>query len=465
MIRARTATLSSFVLVLDALVVFFAMWGAFRGHEVLRPFVPMLEGTPARGMLLVFAVAALPIHLVLVVMLGVHRSVERGLTSGALVLALVKLACLEFLALAALGFLTQSVVNRSIVAIYLGLSFVIMFVAHALIRRWWRYQHASGQARTRVLVVGDAGTAALERLKARVAAGPWPDVIVGRVGDGSDTLGSLAELGEVLHREAVDRVVFLPPFHQPGEQLDALAECEKIGVPALFALELEQPLEARPTVGRLHGESWIVFDVAPKRPELLALKHAGDFLLTVLGLIVLLPILALVGLAILVTMGRPVFFVQERAGLHGRTFRMFKFRTMVPDAEARKVALLAANEMSGPVFKVTNDPRITPLGAFLRQTSLDELPQLFNVLTGAMSLVGPRPLPSAEQARITGWHRRRLSMKPGITGLWQVSGRSDVDFENWMELDLRYIDEWSLGRDFLLLLRTIPAVLVGRGAK
>jgi lipopolysaccharide/colanic/teichoic acid biosynthesis glycosyltransferase len=163
-------------------------------------------------------------------------------------------------------------------------------------------------------------------------------------------------------------------------------------------------------------------------------------------------------------MGRPVIFAADRAGLNGRAFRMYKFRTMKLGAEADRAGLEAANEMSGPVFKIASDPRVTPLGRFLRKYSLDELPQLFNVLTGSMSLVGPRPLPVGEQEQIRGWQRRRLSMKPGVTGLWQVSGRSGINFEEWMALDLQYVDEWSLLLDLQVLLRTIPAVLVGRGA-
>jgi len=156
--------------------------------------------------------------------------------------------------------------------------------------------------------------------------------------------------------------------------------------------------------------------------------------------------------------------VQPRAGLYGRSFRMVKFRSMVQGAEAQRETLGDSNEMSGPVFKIKADPRVTRLGRVLRKTSLDELPQLFNVLNGSMSLVGPRPLPLMEQRQIRGWQRRRLSMKPGITGLWQVSGRNDLDFEEWMLLDLEYIDDWSLGLDLSILLRTLPVVLFGRGA-
>ena len=185
------------------------------------------------------------------------------------------------------------------------------------------------------------------------------------------------------------------------------------------------------------------------------------------GLLLLLaaPLLILVALAILLTMGRPILFVQERIGRRGRRFSMLKFRTMVIDAERQKSELQHLNEAGGPVFKAAADPRVTRLGSFLRRSSIDELPQLINVLNGSMSIIGPRPLPVAEQQNIRGHHRRRLALKPGITGLWQVSGRSNITFEAWMELDLRHVDEWSLGLDLKILLLTIPAVLFGRGAR
>lgn len=465
MTRTRAASLSTLLLALDALAVVVSMAAAFLLHDALRGRVSFLESTPEARMFAVFVAVALPVHVALTALVGLHRSIERGLSVAALVVELVKLAALELAVLGTLTYLTQSVINRSIVALHLAFVPLLMFTARALVSRWWRFQHASGQAQLRLLVIGDVDTPAYERLRARSSSGPWPDAWVGRLGNGPDRLGPVSALADVLREEAVDRVVFLPPYHQPGEQLAALSVCETVGVPAMFALEFEQPLRARPQVGRLHDEPFVVFDVAPKRPELLALKHALDFAFTAVGVVLLLPVFAAVALAVFVTMGRPVFFIQERAGLYGRRFRMLKFRTMVKDAESRREELLAANEMSGPVFKVTNDPRVTRLGAFLRRSSLDELPQLFNVLAGSMSLVGPRPLPIVEQEAIVGWHRRRLSMKPGLTGLWQVSGRSNVDFEGWMKLDLRYVDEWSLWNDFVLLLKTFPAVLTKRGAR
>jgi lipopolysaccharide/colanic/teichoic acid biosynthesis glycosyltransferase len=237
------------------------------------------------------------------------------------------------------------------------------------------------------------------------------------------------------------------------------------GIPAHFAVPRIDPVLAVPRVSVLYGAPFVSYETAPKEPDDLAVKHALDLLLALVGLLLLLPLLLLIGLAILLAMGRPVLFAQERVGLHGRRFRMLKFRTMVKGAEEQRDALLDRNETRGPAFKMRDDPRVTPLGRFLRKWSLDELPQLVNVLLGSMSLVGPRPLPPQEQADVRGLHRRRLSMKPGITGLWQVSGRNDLGFDEWMRLDLAYVDEWSLGLDLRILTRTLPAVLLARGAR
>jgi lipopolysaccharide/colanic/teichoic acid biosynthesis glycosyltransferase len=169
-------------------------------------------------------------------------------------------------------------------------------------------------------------------------------------------------------------------------------------------------------------------------------------------------------IAIKLTSKGPVFFRQGRVGLHGRPFNMFKFRTMVANAEALKEQLLARNEQTGPVFKMKNDPRVTPIGRFLRKHSIDELPQLINVLRGDMSIVGPRPPVPQEVARYQAWQRRRLSVRPGLTCIWQVSGRNQITFQDWMYLDMRYIDHWSITDDLNLILRTLPIVLTGRGA-
>jgi exopolysaccharide biosynthesis polyprenyl glycosylphosphotransferase len=190
-----------------------------------------------------------------------------------------------------------------------------------------------------------------------------------------------------------------------------------------------------------------------------------DVALAALAVAFLSPILLLAAAAIKLTSPGPVFFLQERIGLNKRRFKIFKFRTMVPDAEQRMVDLESKNEATGPVFKIRRDPRITPIGRLLRRSSIDELPQLLNVLIGDMSLVGPRPLPVRDYEGFNeDWQRRRFSVKPGITCLWQIGGRSDITFEQWMRLDLQYMDEWSLWLDLKILTKTVPAVFKGAGA-
>jgi exopolysaccharide biosynthesis polyprenyl glycosylphosphotransferase len=196
----------------------------------------------------------------------------------------------------------------------------------------------------------------------------------------------------------------------------------------------------------------------------LLLKRLLDLFVSLVMLIVLFPLMALTAILIKLTSPGPVFFIQKRVGMNQREFKLYKFRSMVANAEERKSALLHLNERDGPAFKIENDPRITPLGRFLRKTSIDELPQLFNVLTGKMSLVGPRP-PLPEEVEKYEWlFRKRLSVKPGITCIWQISGRNNVSFERWMEMDHEYIENWTVWLDLQILLKTIPAVLFSRGA-
>jgi exopolysaccharide biosynthesis polyprenyl glycosylphosphotransferase len=199
----------------------------------------------------------------------------------------------------------------------------------------------------------------------------------------------------------------------------------------------------------------------PARMLSLVLKRAMDVAGAAVGLVLLSPVLLLVAIAILVTDGRPILFHQTRVGLHGRPFSLYKFRTMVRDAEAHMAEVRHLNERNGIVFKAAHDPRVTRLGRLLRAASIDELPQLWNVLRGEMSLVGPRPPLVGEVAEYDVWHRRRLSMKPGITGLWQVEARHEPEFDRWVERDLDYIDRWSLMLDLKILLQTVPEVFRG----
>ena len=217
-------------------------------------------------------------------------------------------------------------------------------------------------------------------------------------------------------------------------------------------------------VGSLDGLPMMTYSTTPTNELLLLWKRGVDLMVSIVLLVLSLPALLMVALLIKLGSRGSVLFRQTRCGLNGRLFTLYKFRSMVENAEERKEDLAQLNEMGGPAFKLRQDPRVTPFGRFQRRFSLDELPQLWNVLKGDMSLVGPRPPVPKEVAEYQRWQRRRLSMRPGLTCLWQVSGRNEVDFDRWMELDLQYIDTWSPLLDLKILAKTIPVVLTGRGA-
>ncbi len=282
-------------------------------------------------------------------------------------------------------------------------------------------------------------------------------------------VGRLENLEEILQDNPVDEVyVALDPSVRAQDVAFAVRTCERLGIP--FALPLPTlPLErARPTEPMVGGptttDGYLHFCPTPTKPYQMAVKRLFDVSSSAAALVILSPLLLGTALAVKLSSPGPVLFKQERVGLHGRRFGMLKFRAMYTDAEARRAALEAANEQEGPVFKIKNDPRITPLGRFIRRFSIDELPQLINVLKGDMSVVGPRPPLPSEVERYEPWQRRRLSVRPGLTCIWQVSGRNEIGFEEWMLLDMRYIDHWGIAADLGLILKTIPVVVTGRGA-
>lgn len=283
---------------------------------------------------------------------------------------------------------------------------------------------------------------------------------------GSDlVLGYISRLTDLLDGHCIDAVMFLAHEIEQSVLEDALLKCEERGLETWVKLDLLNRLIYRADIDSLNGIPFINFRGDPQNSAQLFIKYTLDRILSFILLIVLSPLF--LAIALVIKFGSPgaLIFKQYRAGLNGRRFVFYKFRSMIENAEDYQEELREKNEVDGPAFKVTDDPRVTRVGRFLRKTSLDELPQLWNVLKGDMSLVGPRPLPVDQVKLFQGWHRRRLSMKPGITGGWQVNGRSNVvDFDQWARMDLEYIDNWSLEQDFIILLRTVPAVLFGRGA-
>jgi exopolysaccharide biosynthesis polyprenyl glycosylphosphotransferase len=291
-----------------------------------------------------------------------------------------------------------------------------------------------------------------------------------RIGDfrnsGFQLICNYAELPEFLRRNAVDEVAMYLPLRSFYERsFEVAARCEQQGIIARLGAEIFTLQKARVRTEGFEGDHFIATDTAPRDWEALFAKRTLDIVLSIFLLLLLAPLFLIVALLIKLSSPGPVFFSQERMGVNKRRFLIRKFRTMVPNAESMVSKLEQYNEVSGPVFKIKRDPRVTPIGGILRRTSIDELPQLLNVLKGDMSLVGPRPLPVRDYEGFReDWQRRRFSVRPGITCLWQVNGRSSVGFEEWMKLDLQYMDEWSIWLDLKILARTIPAVMKGTGA-
>jgi exopolysaccharide biosynthesis polyprenyl glycosylphosphotransferase len=349
-----------------------------------------------------------------------------------------------------------------------GFQGVIRLTAYAVLRALRR----TGRNYRNVLIIG-SGNRALE-VEGSICRHPeWGLRMVGfvdEVGNGHvplvapERLHKLIDLPALLRDENIDETLVAVPRSMLGQITPVVRECALLGVPVTLLTDLYGDDLPRPRVGSLESRSTLTFAPVHHSEVELMVKRGIDIVGALAGLAVSAPILLVSALAIKLTSKGPVLFRQTRCGLHGHRFEMLKLRTMTADAEQRKAELLELNEMDGPVFKIRADPRITSVGHILRRFSIDELPQFWNVLRGNMSLVGPRPPTPDEVIQYRGEVRRRLSMRPGLTCLWQVSGRNEVSFEEWMALDLEYIDTWSLENDLRILLRTVPTVVLARGA-
>lgn len=360
-------------------------------------------------------------------------------------------------------FLKFPIPSRSAFLLFLIASPIVLLLREKISARLYLRRLRKGVEGERVIIAGNAN-AVSEVLNGLTPEQKLEITVVERIDLDRQPVNDLVE---AMHRHNVGRVLLATAQDFSGNLQEAIAACETEGVEAWVAAGFFRASIARPTYEQLGKTPMLVFKVTPELSWALLIKGFVDRAGALLGLIVLSPLLLAIAVVIKLTSPGPVIFAQQRAGRHGQPFTMYKFRSMRAGAENEQDKLKELNEMSGPVFKVQNDPRITPFGQWLRRTSVDEFPQLFNVLLGQMSLVGPRPLPLYEVANFQQTsHRRRLSMKPGLTCLWQVSGRNNVkNFDDWVKLDVEYIDNWSLTLDAAILLRTIPVVLFGTGAK
>ncbi len=367
---------------------------------------------------------------------------------------------------------------HSISRLHIFYSFIfamlLISIEKIILIRYFKYQQKKGIDIRNILIVG-TGKRAQRFINSINRNIEWGIKIIGLIDNevtkgsvicGHPVIGDLKDVNQLIHTYVIDEVVFVVPRSWLGMIEETMYICETEGMQVSVAVDLFELRISKAKQTYLDGFPMLRFENTPDKLMSLFIKRLFDLVISGTALVLLSPVLAITAIAVKTTSKGCVFFRQYRSSLHGRKFTLYKFRTMVEDAEAMLKDLLVFNEMQGPVFKIKNDPRITMVGKFLRKFSIDELPQLWNVFKGDMSLVGPRPPIPSEVERYEPWQRRRLSMPPGITCLWQVNGRNKiVDFEEWMRLDLEYIDNWSLWLDFKILLKTFPTVLLGIGAK
>jgi len=367
-----------------------------------------------------------------------------------------------FLALVCFQFFLNIQMSRLVLVVFVPFYAGLLTLRTHLYGLWVRREHQRGHNLKNLLVAWDGAekTDWTNRIESDRESGLK---LIREVNLGTTPLPDFIQ---ILHDYPIEVVIFDAKKSSFEKISAAIRACEDEGIESWLAVDFLEMRIARAAFHHMNDRPILVFSCTPDASWQLLIKGIMDRVGALIALVIFSPLMAIIYLAVKYgSPGNPVF-CQQRSGRYGKPFTMYKFRSMVTDAEQLKQDLAHLNEMSGPVFKAKDDPRITPIGAWLRRTSLDELPQLFNVLKGDMSLVGPRPLPLYETHAITeNTHRRRLSMKPGLTCLWQISGRNQVtDFNDWVRLDLKYIDEWSLRMDIMILLKTLPVVLFRKGA-
>ena len=444
---------------IDAFLIAIAMLVAYE----IRRFIPGLRELPAFGRYTWSYLVVMPVSMYLFSQFGLYRRVNQ--TALRLIWIVAKGIALSIVAMTAVAYLSKEEVvymSRLWLGLFAFLACSFVVVEH-LLSRQYLYNNRAGTTTDQRRIVALLGSPQQNQdIAQQVRSHPEWGVYVAAALDLQQHTDE--ELIEALHAHHVECVMLTTgkfSFERIGQ---VIALCETEGVDVWVMADFIKPSIAKLSFDQFNHRPVLVFASKPDRDWHLLCKRVIDFIGAAVMLLIVGPLIMLpVAIAIKLTSKGPVFFAQARCGLHGKKFTMLKFRSMVTDAESLRAGLVSLNEQDGPVFKISRDPRVTALGRLIRRTSIDELPQLFNVLRGDMSLVGPRPPIPSEVVKYAAWQRRRLSMKPGLTCLWQVSGRSRIKFEEWMRLDLAYIDSWSLILDFKILARTVPAVIMGDG--
>jgi exopolysaccharide biosynthesis polyprenyl glycosylphosphotransferase len=482
MLKEKEVVVRKAMILFDAFIVFLAFFLSYflrqHFHEFYKlnliPSTQVVDVTVAsisEYLVVLFFVG--PLWCAMLYLNGMYRSL-RTRKLGEIVWIIIKSSFFTSLVLGTIIFLFKlQFVSRMFFTIFIMITLIFILLEKIAVFSIMHYVRKQGYNFRRFLVVGTGKRAAdiINKIKSHPE---WGIRIFGVLDDEPgrgienvkdvEVIGNLKDISKILHSHAIDEVIFVIPRLRLNHIESAIYACETEGVKATIAVDLFDLDTATSRQTELDGIPLLTFETTVAKEWQLFIKRGMDLVISGLAIFILSPIFLIIAALIKLTSLGPVLFKQIRVGLNGREFVFLKFRTMYKGAEKKQRELEALNEMEGPVFKIKRDPRITPVGWFLRKFSIDELPQLFNVFIGHMSLIGPRPPIPKEVAQYKSWQRRRLSMRPGITCLWQISGRNKIGFNEWMELDLKYLDNWSLWSDFKILIKTIPVVLFGIGA-
>ena len=484
MVKEKEAFIRTIIRVIDASIVIISYVATYFLSDIIRNALHLKRMVyaiePSWNGLIYFSkmnlpllIAVLPVWLGLLSAFGMYKDV-RTKAYRQTVSIIIKAGFLSLIALGAVIFIQKlQQTSRLFIGGFIVVTIILLVIEKRVIIKILDYIHKRGYNKINLLIVG-TGRRAREFIKAVKEHSNWGLEIIGLIDDehgmfgkeieGHRVLGRLQDIPFILHRKVIDRVIFVVPRLWLHRLDEVILACEREGIATSISMDLYDLRIAKVRQTNFNGFPLLEFETFAAKEWQLFIKRAFDLVISFVALIVLSPIFLITAIVIKLTSNGPVFFTQTRSGLNGRKFKLYKFRSMHVGAEMKKRELHKMNEMEGPVFKIKRDPRITNVGRFIRKFSIDELPQFFNILKGDMSVVGPRPPLPIEVEMYQLWQRRRLSLKPGLTCVWQVSGRNNVPFNRWMEMDLEYIDNWSLWLDFRIFLKTFFVVLFGYGA-
>lgn len=465
MLKERELILEKLSIVFQTFLTIVCFWSALR---ITNAFLVPIQLDSAEYKILSFIIVLLWILLLDQSNLGRVGRIKMPSISFIEYLSLIVIG--NIILLASIVILDLDSISRLVMGVFSILNLIVLYSFKFVLSAIMKYIRREGMNSRIILIIADEdSTYFIDRL---IESKDWgyriwaimsdDEIIKSKYSKEFHMIPYTSDLSVVIDNKAIDEVFYCKGSLNQTEIQRFIYSCAEVGVVFRMQSLLLNYVKMQSSLSYLNQMPFLTFRNTPDNYLALKFKVVFDFTISILALLVLSPVI--IAISILIKQdGGPIFFLQKRTGLNGRIFSCYKFRTMVVDAESLQQSLMTQNEQEGPVFKIKNDPRVTKIGWFLRKTSLDELPQFFNVLRGEMSVVGPRPPIPSEVKQYERWQNRRLSMKPGITCIWQVSGRNNIPFNQWMKMDMQYIDTWSLKLDFIIVLKTIRVIFTGNG--